>query len=454
MPQLTPEQLKLIMEQIKVNRERGLKRMRVNDIIEVIDEAVQSWLNPQFELRQMAEEYLPVITGYNSEMIRLFLTKYLRLFRKEKLQRMVEEDFPNPLILDEFRPRKAGGLLKAYGPQCTTHIFSGNVPALPLWSMAAGMILKSATLGKVSSAEPLFPVLFAQTLEKIEPKMAATLAIVWWKGGQAELEEIAFKSSEAVIAYGSMHTIQAVKARVPHDVRFVPHGHKVSFGLITNECLEGTTAWETAHLAAHDVSWFDQQGCLSPHVFYVEKGGKISPRDFARMLAQEMDRFQYKMPRAQLTEVENQAILSFRSKAEFQSYSSQKIELLVSKGDTSWTVLYNEENDTEAFFPLSVLNRVVTVVPLDDLDDLPHKIKGIRTFVQTVGVACGPSKFRSVIRMLGESGVNRICALGKMTEPQPGWHHDGRLHLADLVRWCDVEGSAENMIDRYDPYRD
>ena len=33
----------------------------------------------------------------------------------------------------------------------------------------------------------------------------------------------------------------------------------------------------TARLAAHDVMRYDQQGCYSPHVFYVERGGKVAP---------------------------------------------------------------------------------------------------------------------------------------------------------------------------------
>jgi cytochrome c551/c552 len=450
-PEMTATQLCTVILTVKRHREEYLSKLHTNEIIAIIDHAVQKWLNPNYELRQFAEEVLPVITGYDDEMVRLFLSRYLRGFRKEKLQRIVDEDFHNPLVLDEFRPRKAGGLTRAYGPELITHIFSGNVPALPLWSLVSGLLVKSATLGKVSSSEPLFPVLFVKTIAEIDPKLAKAMAITWWKGGNDELEQTVFRQSQTVIAYGGKDTINQISQKVPSHVRLVQHGHKVSFGVITKECLTESLAWQSAQRAAKDTSWFDQQGCLSPHVFYVEKGGKYTPRDFARLLAHEMANFDHKMKRAKLSPAETNAILKVRSEIEFQSYTNDKVELLASEGGTSWTVIYREEQDE---FPMSVLNRLVTVIPIDHVEELKDMTKRVRHVIQTVGLACPPQKFQSLIHILGECGVNRISFLGEMSQPEPGWHHDGRFNLGDLVYWCDVESSVESMMDKFDPYRD
>ncbi|MCT2536747.1 acyl-CoA reductase [Aquibacillus koreensis] len=450
-PDMTKAELSSTMLMIKGNRQKYLSKLHTNEIVSVIDEAVQKWLNPSYELRQFAEETLPVITGYDDEMVRLFLSRYLRSFRKEKLQRIIDEDFANPLVLDEFRPRKAGGLTRAYGPDLITHIFSGNVPALPLWSLVSGLLVKSATLGKVSSSEPLFPTLFAKTIAEIDPDLAKTMAITWWRGGNDELEQTAFNQSQTVIAYGGESTMKNISEKVPSHVRFVEHGHKVSFGVITKECLTGSLAWQSAQRAAKDASWFDQQGCLSPHVFYVEKGGKYSPRDFARMLAHEMSNFEHKMSRATLTTSETTDIMKARSNAEFQSFTSDEVELLSSEAGTSWTVVFREKQQE---FPLSVLNRFVTVVPVDDLAEVKEKTKEVRRVIQTVGIACPPQRFQTLIQQLGDCGANRISFLGEMSLPEPGWHHDGRFNLADLVYWCDVESSVENTMDMFDPYRD
>jgi hypothetical protein len=55
-------------------------------------------------------------------------------------------------------------------------------------------------------------------------------------------------------------------------------------------------------------------------------------------------------------------------------------------------------------------------------------------------------------QLLGQAGVTRIAALGAMTAPEAGWHHDGRLNLLDLVRICEIEQSAERAADRMAPY--
>jgi hypothetical protein len=445
MPLLEPALVTRTIGQLREHQRHSISQLRVGEIVEVIDEAVHLWLKPSYEKRQLAEEWLPVITGYDHEMIRLFLSRYFRQFRKESLLRMIDEDFSNPLVLDEFRPRKAGGLTKAYGPELITHIFSGNVPGLPMWSLVSGMLVKSAALGKVSSSEPLFPVLFAKTIEEVCPDLGRNLAIVWWKGGQEELEQAAYDVSDAVIAYGSEETTQAISKKLPPRTRYFVHGHKVSFGVITEEALQTTKASETAQLAAFDASWFDQQGCLSPHLFFVECGGRFSPRDFAQMLAQEMARFEHKLPRADLSAEESHAILQARTKAEFDVNT----EVLFSEEGTAWTVLYRETNT----FLFSPLNRFVSVIPINQVEEIPTYLRPVQNLLQTAGIAASPIKFRKLTNILGQCGVNRICALGQMPQPQSGWHHDGRLNLADLVRWTDVESSVEAEMDRYDPER-
>lgn len=472
-PVLTTAELEKVVQRIKQARSSYLVRLSTGELVELIDEAVWKWLDSRYEWRQVAEEFLPVVTGYDREMIRLFLGRYLRRFRRESLLRIIDEDFPNPYVLDEFRPRRAGGMYRAYGPQLITHIFSGNVPVLPVWSIVAGLLLKSATIGKVSSSEPLFPVLFARTIAEIEPRVAETMAMLWWKGGDDELERAAFRQSEAVIAYGGQKTTQAIARKVPSGVRFVEHGHKVSFGVVTNEALQLTKVWDIARRAAEDVSWFDQQGCLSPHVFFVEEGGQISVKDFARILAQEMDRFERKMPRAVLSTAENQAIITKRSEAEFQSLhwgdtqissgdeldagaedhhpNDAETELHHSEQGTAWTVIYQANPSA---FPFSVLNRMVTVVPIKCMEELTDRLKDVQHLLQTAGVACSPQKFHALIDILGRAGVNRISYLGEMSQPEPGWHHDGRFHLGELVRWCDVESTVERKMDELDPWRE
>ena len=112
---------------------------------------------------------------------------------------------------------------------------------------------------------------------------------MWWKGGDEEREKSVFEQSNLVIGYGGNQSLQSLQSRIPITTRFLPFGHKVSFGIVSNAALDSQKAWRTAHQAALDVVRYDQQGCYSPHLFYVQKGGKVTPREFARYMATELD---------------------------------------------------------------------------------------------------------------------------------------------------------------------
>lgn len=448
-PLLTIPQMNKVADRVKQASSEVLKNFTTTEIVDIIDAAIERLLNRQSPYRKRAEQLLPAVTGYDAEMIRLGLTSFLKTFRKPQLQRFLVEDFGNPLLLDDFQPRPKGGFSKAVGPPLVVHVWAGNVPALPLWSLISGLLVKAGNIGKVSSAEPLFAGWFAQVLVEVEPRLADCLAVVWWKGGDAERESSLFRQAEVVVGYGSNPSLGALSKQVPVTTRFLSFGHKMSFGWVSHSCLDPRKSWEVAHQAAIDIMRFDQQGCYSPHLFYVQKGGKISPREFSRYLANELAALEKRYPRRKLTLEEMTSIASWRQQEELSLLSDPDKELL--SGDSgNWAVVY-EENGV---FSPSCLNRVVKVVAMDQIEDLIPLISPYRSFLQTAGVAASPKELFHAAHVLGQAGVTRITSLGKMTSPEAGWHHDGRFNLADLVQMVDIERTAEDEAESFAPYID
>ena len=79
-------------------------------------------LDPADPYRRELDQLLPIVTGYDAEMVRLGLTAFFKTFRAPQLHRFVAEDFANPKLLDEFQPRPKGGAAQglragAAGPQ-------------------------------------------------------------------------------------------------------------------------------------------------------------------------------------------------------------------------------------------------------------------------------------------------------------------------------------------------
>ncbi|SHK55563.1 acyl-CoA reductase [Desulforamulus aeronauticus] len=448
-PVLAQEQMQQLAEQIKNNSRQVLKTLAIGEIVEILDKAVAVFLDRHSPYRRKAEQLLPIVTGYDPEVIRHGLTSFLKTFRKPQLLRFLAEDLGNISLLDDFQPRAKGGFAKAFGPDLIVHVWAGNVPALPLWSLLAGMLVKSGNIGKVASAEPLFAGWFANVLAEVEPRLAGCLAIVWWKGGDEEQERSLLGQGDVVVGYGSNTSLASLRSRIPVTTRFLPYGHKMSFGLVTKDSLDARKAWQTAHAAALDVIRYDQQGCYSPHFFYVQRGGAVSPGEFAKYLAHEMECFARRYPRRALSLEEMAAQAAWRQQEELTLFSTPTKEIL---GDDAraWTVVYEEG----AQITPSCLNRTVKVLAVDQWEEILPQLIPYRPLLQTVGVASAPRELWQIAELLGRAGVTRITSLGKMTSPEAGWHHDGRFNLLDLINMVDIESAAEEYAERLAPYVD
>ncbi|MCW2238896.1 acyl-CoA reductase [Azospirillum canadense] len=449
-PVLTDAQIAALAARVRDAARRTLKTRTVADIAATIDRAVARLLDRDDPWRQKAERLLPLVTGYDAEMVRLGLTGYLKTFRRPELQKFLVEDFANPSILDDFQPTPKGGFAKAHGPELLLHIWAGNVPGLPLWSLISGLLVKAGTVGKVPTAEPLFAGWFARILAEVDPDLADCLAIVWWKGGDEAQELMWLVQADTVVAYGGNDALAAIRGRVPITTRYLPYGHKISFGMVARSALDVGKAGMVANRAAYDVVRYDQQGCYSPQLFFVERGGRVSPREFAGYFANELAAHETRFPRRALSMAEAGSVAAWRNAEEMKTFA-QPTRTLLGDPAGAWSVAYADA--PEGLSPCG-LNRTVTIVAVDRLADAVPGLAPHRAFLQTVGVAADPEELHRLAGLLGAVGVTRICALGRMTAPEAGWHHDGRFNLLDLVTLTEIEQSAEQAADAFARYVD
>jgi len=220
--------------------------------------------------------------------------------------------------------------------------------------------------------------------------------------------------------------------------------------MIGRAVLDAQRAPVTARLAALDVVRYDQQGCYSPHVFYVERGGRVGPREFAQYLASELANLQRRFPRRALTLEDAAAVAGWRHASELRTLNADSADL-IGDADAPWAVAYADEPQTLA---PTAANRGIQVVAVDALDEVIALVEKHRPFLQTAGLAAAPDELFRLSELLGRAGVTRIAAIGSMTAPEAGWHHDGRFNLLDLVRIVEIEHSAERSAEKFAPYAD
>jgi hypothetical protein len=434
---LTPEGVRAQAERLKSNQEAYLAGLPVRRVVTLLDRVASRWLDPSSPYRREAEQLLPQITGYAEPAIRKGLSAYLATLREANVLRMLEDELPRPAVLDGFVPGgHGGGETRAFGPRLTVHVWSGNTPGLPIQSLLASLLVKSASFGKVASEEPLFATLFAESIAEVDPRLAECVAVTYWPGGDEVLEPVAFGAADAVIAYGTDKSVEAIRERVPRNVRFIEYGHKLSFGVIGREALSDARLADTVDRAAYDVAKYDQQGCLSPHLFYAEDRGETSPRAFAEALSASLGEYAARVPRGRLSFEESASVAATRRRHELRELAGEAVGLFANDGGA---VLF----DADPTFEASCLNRTVYVKPVSDLiSDVPRLVVPVRRYLQTCGVAAAPERRRALAEALGRLGLDRVCPVGRMGDVAPTWHHDGRFNLLELLRWTDLEPDA------------
>lgn len=449
-PVLSEVQARALAAHVREHARAYLKTLPVSQIIVTIDKAIARLLDRDDPWRRKADAVLPIVTGYDRETVRLGLSGYLRTFRAPQLQRFLSEDFAHPGILDAFQPAMKGGFTRAYGPELLLQIWAGNVPGLSLWSLISGLMVKAGTIGKVASGEPLLAGWFAQILAEIDPQLGECLAIVWWKGGDVDSEAIWLSEADTIVAYGGNDALAAIRDRAPVTARFLPHGHKIGFGMVSAAALDTRRAGPLARLVAHDVVRYEQQGCYSPQMVFVARGGRVSPREFAEQVARELARFSHSHPRRALSVAEASGVSAWRSTEEMRAFDAPGGVALGDAGDP-WSVVCVEA--AEGLAP-SALYRTLKVVAVDCLDDVVPLVAPFRPFLQSAAVAAPPRELFAIAERLGGAGVTRICAFGAMTAPEAGWHNDGRFNLLDLVTITEIESTAERVADGFAGYVD
>jgi hypothetical protein len=420
----TVEKLNEAVRCTREARER-ISHRSMDTIIHALTRTAENWLPLDSPWRQRAVEQAPASTGFSPQMINEAVTLTFGALTEDAFETLLR--------------REVGDRRQFHGPDLIAHFLAGNVPPPSINSICFGLLLKSANLVKVSSRDPVFPTLFVESLQEVDAALADCVAVLDWRREELKLTKAALAEADAVIACGDDDTIAMLHRMCRPDAHFLGYGHKLSFAVILKEAMAKENLPQVVEAAAFDASVYDQQGCLSPHAFYVEEGGELSPRAFAEYLANAMAAYAARVPRGQLSIEEAAQIAKLRDAYEFRSASDKSVAVWAEPA--SWLVIYEED----PIFTASCLNRVVFVKPIKRLESIPQLVRRYASNLSAVGIApINPAlsgmtdRTNTFAAELAKLGVNRVCPIGQMQRPPLWWNHDGRPNIVELVRQADV----------------
>ena len=390
---------------------------------------VERWLQPGSVWRRRAETMLPAATGFSAEMIRYALPLMLEPLRAPAVAELLDAELGGRRLLDT-----QGGDSPARGPNLVVHILPSNLPALAAVPVVLTLAIKAATLVKAGRGDRVFPLLLAGSIAEIDAELGACVAACYWPGGDRACEDGVFTAADLIVASGNDASVEDARAR--RGGRFIGYGHRVSFAVVAREVLADSAAAQTAAQAlALDVALWDQRGCLSPQVCFVE-GDFDSACRFGAILAPALEDMARRLPPGAATTAELVAVRRFCEEAEWRRFGGKGGAVFRSaEGWAHGTIVV----DPEPVFRPTALCRSLRILPLRSSADLPALLAPVRSVVEGAGIATEPQRSSEWMSLLTAAGAHRVCRLGSMQRPPLSWCQGGRPRVAE---WMDRSADA------------
>jgi hypothetical protein len=382
--------------------------LQAQRIANALADACAQWRAPQFSQRAATLEATAASTGQSLTLLGESLNALLASFTREAM-------------LDLAQRLSARDRLIGF-------IMPGNVIGAGLHELVQALIAGAAVLVKASSFEPLFFAEFHRTLRSIDESVAARMEVAVWERSDHDSTRAMARACDRVVAFGDDDTIAAIAAIA--GPKLVGFGSRLSGALLSRDSIAGARRNSVAAALARDVTLFDQRGCMSLHHIFVEAPRLSDARDFARLLAHEMELLARSMPAAKTPPIaELSASRAIRENARWRRFGGFPLELWEGE-DLSWTVVFHPD----AGFQASPLCRTVCVSALRDQSELRERLGTAADALEGCAIDDPAKRLAPSIALLREIGVSYCCAPGYLQSPPPSWPHGGGRFLRMMVR--------------------
>ena len=435
----------------------GLQKSRSCDTTRFLQRWQAALVGCQAQMSEKLVEFLPVLsaaTGYAPEMIlRGFLSGNLSQvsslasaldFRPTRAAAESWQKLPGLPGRTRFFPASGLGKLSGrlrprvplYRPaqpvELALGFAAGNVPGTGFLIALLGGLANAAHPGLPAPAlivrnsrhEPLFFPWLLDLIEAFDPELVAATAVLAWDYDDLALQRRLIGRAGLMVAAAGDDTIQALEdiRRVSAPtLRFHQHGHKVSFSAIGAET---ASDMEVARLGALDSSIWDQNGCLSARLHFVE-GDALA---YASHLVEAMQEATTELPRGSLPRrFTHRAFDTFKNLE-----NTGKVKVFSRYGDDFAVIL--DERPWEAITIRRAINacqgRTAVVRPVRSLNEVPDLLRLLPPDnLQTLGLSCAQERILPLATSAGAAGITAVRSLGRAAFPQLAYSWDGYLPL-------------------------
>lgn len=433
----------------------------------------------EVELEQKIELIPRLKFQHNTKFSPLSFIKTLSLWAENGLERL-KEDFPESrdvfIEVQEFcsfeslnqkYEKEIGGreslFLKRTGFEgnyfekraplgSILHILPGNSEGLSFLASIEAAMVGNYSICKLSEQDSATSMNLLRSLSSFDNGVVSSKIAFLKLSSTSPLLSKTIKLVDAVSAWGGDGAIASIKNQMPPQTRFIPWGHKISFGLITKKTLQNLND-ELIKELAKDIFQVNQLACSSPQCLFLEIDNQEELFKLSRVLYEGLKGEEVKYPALNL---DPSAVADLQNEMLIEKFREAQGEAMVLAESLNTLKVISEYRFD---FKPSPLNRTLLVRPISK-----GKLADIFSFwgdyLQTgILAASDQYDFLSWSKALLGTGLTRVVLPGKSLLTYSGEPHDGEFALSRFTKLQRVEvPEAEHLFtldfDSYEPVRE
>ena len=413
----------------------SIRETPVGKLAGVLDLVGRRLADPEDSFRIKILEVMPRQISFSPAMIVAGLDAICEILRYDSLIKRLSIDLDDSCYMDEFTWHdRFRGFVRAMPQGVVSHVSAGNVFVSAVDTLMQGIMTKNVNILKMSSFDPVFPLIFAELLKECDQEgvIYPYLAMVPFKGGDLAVEKIVKEKSDVVIVYGGKEVVELYRQGRGLHTKEIEYGPKYSLAVLDREALAASDTDDVAYRVAKDFTMWEQAACSSPHSIFIH--GEQEARRFADSLKKAFERLAVEYPFPEINIDEKTEITRTRELARVECALGTAELIIPGIGDQSWTIIL-EKN---ARFTVSCQHRTAYIITINNDQELYDALAGYGKFIQSVGLLADGGRLFELSNCLVALGADRITEIEHMHKRKHGTPHDGTRGVAELVRWVSI----------------
>jgi len=310
------------------------------------------------------------------------------------------------------------------------HIAAGNMDALPVVSIAEGLLSGNINILKLPSVDNGLTIKSMQVLLDIEPRLKDYIYVFDTPSSDfVAMKKMAYMA-DGIVVWGGDEAVTAVRSLAKPGIRLIEWGHKLGFAYISGY---ENKEKELQELADH-IMVTRQLLCSSCQVIYLDTDNYDEVKTFAKEFVSYLNKAASVYP---VDEIGAIAETSIKRRVKlYDDFLANK------KSSTEETVYYGNNVSVTAMpdngLELSYMFGNVYVKPLPQ-KEIMSVLRKKKEYLQTAGLICTPSLRNNLTTQILRTGVERVTRAGNMSFYFDGEAHDGEYPLLRYTRIVNVE---------------